>query len=61
MKKKYQVTFYYHTSATVVVTAKDEEEAIAEASIEVGDKKYDAQIVHNVTEDDAPDVEEIEK
>ena len=59
--KKYEVTFYYHTNAIVEVKANSEEEALEKAEIEVGKKKYDAQIIHNVQEDGAPDVYEIEE
>jgi len=61
IKKKYAVTFYYHTCVTVEVKANNEEEALENAEFEVGKKKYDAQIVHNVQCDAAPDVEEIEE
>lgn len=54
---KYEVTLYYHTNVIVVVEAENEEEAIENAYLEVGDEKYDAQILHNVTEDADPDVE----
>ena len=59
-KKEYNVTFYYHTNVTVTVKANDEEEALERAEIEVGKKKYDAQIVHNVQEDAEPDIEEVD-
>lgn len=58
--KRYEVTFYYHTSVTVEVEAENEEEALENAEIEVGNEEYDAQIVHNVQEDADPDVFEIE-
>ncbi len=58
---KYQVTFYYHTSATVVVTAKDKDEALIKGNTEVCKKKYSSEILQNLTEDNTPDVEEIEE
>lgn len=58
--KKYEVTLYYHTDVIVEVKAKNEEEALEKAYVEVGKKKYDAQILHNVVEDCEPDVEEVE-
>ena len=58
---KYAVTFYYHTNVTVEVEANNEEEALENAEIIVGDEEYDAQIIHNVQEDADPDVEEIEE
>ena len=57
---KYEVTLYYHTSITVVVEAKDEDDAIAEAYYKVGDEEYDEQFLNNVVEDGSPDVEELE-
>ena len=59
--KKYEVTLYYHTDVVVEVEAEDEKNALEKAYIEVGKKKYDAQILHNVTEDADPDVEEVEE
>lgn len=60
-KKNYEVTFYYHTNVTVEVKANSEEEALEKAEIEVGKKKYDAQVLHNIQEDADPDVYEIEE
>lgn len=57
--KKYEVTLYYHTSITVEVEAENEQDAIAEAYCEADDSKYDRQLISNVQEDGAPDVEEI--
>lgn len=57
--KKYSVELYYHTMIEVEVEANSEEEAIAEAYIEAGDKKYDGQFLHNAQEDGAPFVMEI--
>lgn len=58
-KKKYQVTFYYHTNCTVEVEAKSEEEALALAEIEVCGDEYTEQILWGLQEDDSPDVEEV--
>lgn len=58
--KKYEVTLYYHTSLTVEVEAKNEEDAIANAYAEACDSKYDAQVLNNIQEDGGPDVEEVE-
>ena len=59
--KKYEVTLYYHTDVTVEVDAKNEKEAIARAYLEVGDKRYDEPLLHNLTVDCDPEVEEIEE
>lgn len=58
--KKYEVTLYYHTSLTVEVEAKNEEDAIANAYAVAGDSKYDDQVLNNIQEDGSPDVEEVE-
>ena len=58
--KRYEVTLYFHTCIEVEVEANSEEEAIEEAYIEAGDKKYDEQFLHNAQEDGDPDVTEIE-
>lgn len=52
---KYEVTLYYHTSATVTVSAKNEEEAIEKAYNEVSDEE----LLDNMQEDDSPDAEKI--
>jgi len=52
--KKYNVTLYYHTSADVVVKARNEEEAIQKAY----DKVDDDDLLNNLQEDDSPDVSE---
>lgn len=57
--KKYDVTFYYHSSVTVTVEAEDEESAIDIARDEVCDPKYDETILRNIEEDNDPDVEEV--
>lgn len=59
--KKYEVTLYFHTSITVEVEAKNEEDAIANAYAVVGDSKYDEQVLNNTQEDGRPDVEEVEE
>ena len=58
--KKYEVTFYYHTSITVTVESYDEESAIEDAYIEAGKREYDEQFCNNAKEDGAPDIEEVE-
>jgi len=53
--KKYEVTLYYHTMASAVVEAENEDEAIELA--------YDAieneDLLDNMQEDNDPDVEEV--
>lgn len=57
MKKKYQITLYYHTSVTVEVEAENEQEAREKAY-----NKVDSQeLLDGLQEDDSPDVEEITK
>lgn len=58
--KKYEVTLYYHTSITVVVYAKDEDDAIEKAYDEACDPKYNDEFNMNAQEDGSPDVEELE-
>ena len=53
--KKYEVTLYYHTSATVVVLAEDEDDAIETACNQVSDEE----LLEGLQEDDDPDVEEV--
>ena len=57
--KTYEVTFYYHTSCTVTVNAKNEEDALAKAEMEVDDDEYVRQILDNITEDADPDIENV--
>ena len=56
-----EVTLYYHTDVVVEVEAENEDEALANAYLEVGKKKYDAQLLHNLTEDCDPDVYDLEE
>lgn len=56
---KFDVTIYYHTSVTVRVDAKNQDDAVQAAYTEVMDEKYDTQILDNLSEDDTPDVEEV--
>lgn len=59
--KKYDVTFYYHTSVTVTVEAENEKEAIRIGREEIcDDKKYEEILLDNLDADDAPDAYEIE-
>lgn len=58
---KYEVTLYYHTSVTVEVIADNEKDAITNAYIEAGDKKYDEQFLYNLEVDSSPDVCDITK
>ena len=58
MKRKYKVTFYYHTSVEVEVSAENENDALAEAYLEVGKKKYDKALIHGLVEDGGPDIRE---
>lgn len=54
--KKYTVTLYYHTSASVDVMAENEEDAIESAYNKVSNEE----LLEGLTEDDDPDVEEID-
>lgn len=54
--RKYEVTLYYHTSATVIVEAEDEADAIETAYNVVSNKE----LLQNLQEDNDPDVEEVE-
>ena len=53
--KKYEVTLYYHTSATVIVEAEDEADAIETAYNKVDNDE----LLANLSEDDDPDIEEV--
>ena len=57
--KKYEVTLYYYTYIEVVVEAESEEEAIANAYLEGGKRKYDQQLLNNIQADGAPTVIEV--
>ena len=57
--KKYEVTFYYHTSCTVVVEAKNEDGALELAESMVDGPEYTEQILEGLQEDADPDVDEI--
>lgn len=52
---KYEVTLYYHTSATVTVSARNEKEAIEKAYDEIDEDD----LLNNLQEDDSPDVEKV--
>ena len=57
-KKKYNVTFYYHTNLTVSVEAKSKEEALALAEAESEKECYTQDLLNGLQEDSSPDVEE---
>lgn len=57
---KYLVTLFYDSFIEVEVKAENEQDAIVNATIEAGKKKYDSQLLHNVQCGGEPDVEEIE-
>ena len=57
--KKYDVTFYYHTMATVTVEAENEDEALELAESEVTSDECTKQILSNLTEDGDTDVDEV--
>ena len=57
-KKKFNVTFYYHTNLTVCVEASDEKEALALAEAESVKECYKNQLLEGMQEDDDPDVVE---
>lgn len=59
-KKKYNVTFYYHTNLTVSVEAKSKEEALALAEAESEKECYTQDLLNGLQEDSSPDVEEDE-
>lgn len=56
---KYNVTLFYHTYIEVEVEANSEEEAIDQAYCEAGKKEYDNQVLHNITAEGDPEVEEL--
>lgn len=56
---KYKVRLYYHTSVTVVVDAKSEDDAIEKAYYEACKEEYDYEFKENASEDDNPDVEKL--
>lgn len=57
-KKKYDVTFYYHTNLTVTVEAENEKEALEIAEWESTNECYTKQLLEGMQEDDDPDVVE---
>ena len=57
-KKKYNVTFYYHTNLTVSVEAESEEEALDLAEAEAMRECYTKQLLEGMQEDGSPDVVE---
>ena len=59
-KKRYNVTFYYHTNLTVSVEAESEEEALALAEAESEKECYTQDLLNGLQEDSAPDVCEVE-
>lgn len=56
-KKKYNVTFYYHTNLTVSVKAESEEEALALAQFESEKSCYTQDLLNGLQEDSSPDIE----
>ena len=54
---KYEVTLYLHTYVSVVVEADNDKDAIENAYLESGNKKYDEPLLNHLTEDADPDVE----
>mgnify|MGYP003515170281 CR=1 FL=1 len=60
-KKRYNVTFYYHTNLTVSVEAESKEEALALAESEVVKESYIPQMLEGLVEDSSPDIEVDEK
>jgi len=56
-KKKYNVTFYYHTNLTVSVEAESEEEALALAEAESEKECYTQDLLNGLQEDSSPDIE----
>jgi len=59
-KKKYKVTFYYHTNMTIEVKAFSENEAIDMAR-NTNTKVLKSQIMDGLQEYGSPDVEEVLK
>lgn len=56
-KKRYNVTFYYHTNLTVSVEAESEEEALALAQFESEKSCYTQDLLNGLQEDSSPDIE----
>lgn len=56
---KYNVTLYYHTSVTIEVDAEDDYEAIDKAYSKADSKKYNRQLLDNLSEDGEPDAERL--
>ena len=56
-KKRYNVTFYYHTNLMVSVEAESEEEALALAEAECEKECYTQDLLNGLQEDSSPDVE----
>ena len=56
-KKKYNVTFYYHTNLTVSVEAESEEKALALAQFESEKSCYTQDLLNGLQEDSSPDIE----
>jgi hypothetical protein len=54
---KYEVTLYFHTYVSVVVEADNDKDAIENAYLESGNKKYDKPLLNHLTKDADPDVE----
>ena len=57
--KKYRVTLYYHTFATVDVMAHDEEEAKKISYEKIACVDYDNELLSNLEEDSDSDIEEL--
>ena len=57
--KRFEVTLYYHTNATVEVKARDEEEARGKAYAKIGGKGHVRMLLDGMQEDDSPDVREL--
>lgn len=54
--KKYEVTLLFHTSVTVTVEVSKEADVIPMAYLEVGNRKYDEQLLHGLQADGDPEV-----
>lgn len=52
--KKYDVTLYFHTNATITVEAENERDAVEKAREEVCE--YTDQLMNGMQEDSSPDV-----
>lgn len=58
--RRFDVTLYRRTMAIITVEAENEEEAKRKATAEANEERYQAEFLSNLSEDKAPDIEEIQ-